>query len=261
MFIVTKILWLLLNPSTLFVLALLYTMLQALRRRWRRVRRWSTGLAAIALFLCFFPVGDWLLYPLETRFVPARDPAAIAGIIVLGGAIDPTLSRAWQTPQVNGNAERLTESVFLLKKYPAIKLYFTGGSGDPLRQDDKEADWARRLLARLGAPMERIEFERDSRNTWENAVNLKALVKPRAEDKYILVTSAAHMPRAVGAFRRAGWTVIAHPVDYSVRPTVNWVLPQSLHAALGRLSAALYEWGGLIVYRLSGRSASILPAP
>ena len=118
------------------------------------------------------------------------------------------------------------------------------------------------LFEKLGVPPDRITLESRSRNTAENAVYSKALVAPKPGERWLLVTSAMHMPRAIGAFREAGFPVEAYPVDYK---TNGWQdlgsLVGSLSAGLRQTDTALHEWIGLIAYRLTGKSSALLPAP
>ena len=98
----------------------------------------------------------------------------------------------------------MTTFVILAKRYPGAKLVFTGGSGAIEQGVSNEAEYARILLEQLGLPPDRVVFETTSRTTWENAVNTYALVKPQPSESWILLTSASHMPRAVGVFRKLG---------------------------------------------------------
>ena len=79
----------------------------------------------------------------------------------------------------------------------------------------------------LGIPAERIELEDRSRNTVENAVFTRALVNPKPNERWLLVTSAAHMPRAIGTFRQAGFPIEAYPVDWRTSGMVDLVIPFS----------------------------------
>ncbi len=107
-----------------------------------------------------------------------------------------------------------------------------------------------------------MTFEEKSRNTWENAIFTRALVKPKPDETWLLVTSAWHMPRAMGIFRKAGFKVTAYPVDYRDL----WQFARSSAAALAldemmRLDNAMHEWIGLVAYRLTGRTDAWFPAP
>jgi uncharacterized SAM-binding protein YcdF (DUF218 family) len=105
-----------------------------------------------------------------------------------------------------------------------------------------------------------VVFENTSRTTWENAANTYDLVKPRRGELWILLTSASHMPRAVGVFRKVGWTVLPWPVGYQSRGHIG-AYPQSMGKKLAGLDPAAHEWLGLTIYYLQGRISGLLPAP
>jgi len=114
----------------------------------------------------------------------------------------------------------------------------------------------------MGLDVSRILFERQSRNTFENATLTHALVRPRAGERWVLITSAMHMPRAIGAFRKAGWSPIPYPVDFqTVGPPRFTPRIQLGLRELGRFSTALREWTALAVYRLLNRTGAFFPAP
>ena len=112
----------------------------------------------------------------------------------------------------------------------------------------------------LGVPRQRLVLERNARNTWENAEIVYNLVKPKPGDKWLLVTSAFHMPRAVGVFRRFGWAIIPYPVDYHTSPdTIR--APLSFAAGLGTFENAFHEWLGLLSYWIAGKTDAAFPGP
>lgn len=261
-FYLSKVAWWLLKPGTLaFMLLLIGAILTVLGRR---SGPWLLVLTVFAAaVLTIVPVGPWLLQSLEDRFPkPARE-AALAqpdGIIVLGGALNPGLGQDRGEISVNGSIERLLAFATLARRYPGARLVFTGGSGNPFDQDNREADVAGRLLPQLGLSGRAVVYERESRNTFENALFSKRLVRPKPDEKWILITSARHMPRAVGVFRKAGWSVLAYPVDYVTPRRVGWAQWPGL-GQFGALNAAAKEWGGLVVYYLSGRTDALFPRP
>jgi uncharacterized SAM-binding protein YcdF (DUF218 family) len=218
----------------------------------------GAGLLAACLVL---PVGSWAIRPLEDRF-PAviNPPERVDGIVVLGGAIDDLTSQDRQTPILNAAANRLTSFVILANRYPAARLVFTGGSGDIDQGITSEAPFARTLLESLGLPPGRVLFEGASRTTWENAVEVGRLVQPKPGEVWVLLTSAAHMPRAVGVFRQAGWQVLAWPVGYRSRDTMSGWAP-SLGENFAVLDNAGHEWLGLLAYWLEGHTSALFPAP
>ena len=220
-------------------------------------------LGAMLLTICLLlPVGSWAINPLEDRF-PAvtQPPARVDGIIVLGGAIDDITSQDRQTPTLTGAANRLTTFLILAKLYPNARLVFTGGSGDLVQGVATEAPFARDFLASLGLPPERVVYEQSSRTTWENAVEVNHLVQPKPGEVWVLLTSAAHMPRSMGVFRAAGWrNMLAWPVGYRSRDHISAWAP-GLGEQLAVLDLAVHEWQGLVAYWLQGQSSAVFPAP
>jgi uncharacterized SAM-binding protein YcdF (DUF218 family) len=222
-----------------------------------------TAAAVFALALgALTPLGALLLRPLEDRFPqPPADMLAPTGIIVLGGAIDSDKSEARGQPWLNADAARMTTAVELVRRYPAARLVFTGGWG-LLGEGPAEAIGAKKLWLSLGVPAERMSFEDKSRNTWENAVFTRDLVKPKKGETWLLVTSAWHMPRSVGIFRRIGFDVVPYPVAYRTFGDERdfWLVPTMIDRVL-MLDCSVREWIGLLAYRLAGKTDTLFPAP
>lgn len=258
-FIFSKLAWAILTPGTLlFLMALSAVLLW--RKRPAISRAFMIATAFVLGLLVFCPVGPWLIRPLEVQFpTPDLNALQVDGIVVLGGASDPEATRLAHTTVLNDAAERLTSFLALAKRYPKARLVFSGGSGDPVRPDIREADEVRHFFSEQGLDPQRVLFERDSRNTWENATQSLALAKPLASERWLLVTSAWHMPRAMGCFSRAGWRITPYPVDYRHDSFNHWLLflpEQQLDVA----TTALREWIGLVAYRIMGRTDHLLPA-
>src|SRR5215470_18012275 len=186
--------------------------------RFDRLGRRLMAMALILLAICAFsPLANFLLYPLEQRF-PKWDSSRgdPDGIIVLGGPLDADLSAAHGVPVIQGAADRLIGAATLAQRYPKARIVYTGGSPNLLHNDAREADYATALFQGLGIPKSRLIMERLSRNTKENAEFTKELVKPKPGERWLLVTSAFHMPRSMGLFRKAGFPVEAYPVDWKI---------------------------------------------
>lgn len=260
-FFLFKLAQFVLLPDTMLVL-LATAGLALLRTRWQRAGRRVLALGVGGLLACLLlPVDAWLVRPLEERFPPPAEPARVDGIIVLGGSVDQLLSADRGVPTIPSAAERLTTFVALARRWPAARLVFTGGSGAPYAGAATEAEWARRSCEELGIPPGRVVFEDASRTTEENAVLTDRLVRPRSGETWLLVTSAAHMPRAVGVFRHVGWTVLPWPVGYrSMRSDLS-LRPSTLGGKLAVLDQAAHEWAGLLLYRLLGRTDALFPGP
>jgi uncharacterized SAM-binding protein YcdF (DUF218 family) len=260
--VLSKILWLLVQPGNLLFFLLVLGLVLLVRRRVRLAAWIIGGVLGLMTVLAVLPLGKWLVAPLEDRFPMARNlPERIDGIVLLGGFVDPELSRRRDQVALGGSADRLTAFLELARRHPQAKLVFSGGAGSPLYPDAKEAATVRRLLGEIGFPTDQVIFEDRSRNTFENAVFSKELAKPQANEQWLLVTSAFHMPRAVGCFRKAGWTVIAHPVDYQTDGQGDWSPRFDVGGGLVSILGPVHEWLGLFSYFQMGRTDALFPAP
>jgi uncharacterized SAM-binding protein YcdF (DUF218 family) len=219
----------------------------------------------VLLAICSFsPFGNLLLYPLEQRFPPWDDTRGTPdGIVVLGGSIDPKLSEAHGVTVFKGSVDRIVAAAALAHRYPNARIVFSGGSANLISDDSaKEADYAVSVFERLGIAKSRVTMERHSRNTEENAEFSKALVAPKAGERWLLVTSAYHMPRSVGVFRKAGFSVEPYPADWHTG--TDWTLwaPSAVASeGLAQVDIAVREWMGLAAYRISGKTSELLPGP
>lgn len=262
-FVLSKVLWLAAAPANL-LLILAIAGAGACRLG---ARRWGARLLALGLAGLLIggvsPLGRLLLRPLEDRFPPFVAPGdAPDGIIVLGGAIDQVVSAARGRIAIVDAAPRLTEAVALARRYPQARLVYTGGSAALVAEIGGEAAEARTLWIDLGIDPSRIAIEDRSRNTAENAAFTRALLDPRPGQRWILVTSAYHMPRSVGLFRSAGFQVIPDPVDYRSTGTWRDYGPhRDVGVGLVALDMAVREWIGLVAYRVAGKIPSLLPGP
>jgi uncharacterized SAM-binding protein YcdF (DUF218 family) len=258
-FVLSKIFWAVAAPGNLLVLMLAVGTLRLGGRRRRRGYRLvvvaTVGLLAIALL----PIGQWLAMPLESRF-PAPDlPAHVDGIIVLGGAVQPAISRAHGQVALNDAGERLVEAVTLARRFPDAPLLLAGGDAALLPRDEpSEAAVMRDFLVEQGVDAARIRLDERSRNTFENAIYARDIAQPRPDQVWLLVTSATHMPRAVGCFRHIGWAVLPYPVDYRTEASPRPSFLLSEHLAL--VDVVVKEWVGLLAYRVLGHTDELLPA-
>jgi uncharacterized SAM-binding protein YcdF (DUF218 family) len=260
-FWLSKIFWWFLAPGNAMVLLALLALLLLLLRR-RRAGLVLLGLVgAFGLALLVLPLRGWVLGPLEDRFPPPQPPAHVDGIIVLGGAINAELSAKRGRPVVTRSVDRLIAGADLARRYPDAKLVFTGGSSALLDTGPREADIAREVFAELGLAADRVLYERDSRNTWENALFSQKLVDPKPGEIWLLVTSAYHMPRSMGIFRKIGWDMTPYPVDYSVPPAGKREPSFEMLDELEGVHWGLREWVGLVAYYLLGRTDRLFPAP
>jgi uncharacterized SAM-binding protein YcdF (DUF218 family) len=260
-FIVSKLFWIIASPLHLLLIALGVGLLFAPRRAFGLPLA-AAAAAGLAL-ITFLPLDALLLRPLEDRFpIQSTTMAPPKGIIVLGGALSERISKARGQIALNDAGERLTAAATLARLYPDAMLVFSGGSASLLDDSEKEATAAHRLWSELGVPESQMIFENASRNTYENAVFTQNLVHPRPDEKWLLVTSAFHMPRSIGIFRALGMNPLAFPVDYRTEGAVGDLLPNADGSqSIRNVETALREWVGLVAYRLTGKTKALFPGP
>ena len=260
-FYLSKLFWLVAQPLNLATLLVLGGLLAWLFR-WRRTGIILSSAAFLILaFSAWTTLGALMLHPLENRFArPSPVPDRVDGIIVLGGGLEGGINLVRGGYELNGSGDRFVETAILARRYPQARVLVTGGTGTLILEGEGDADTAPRLLTALGVEPERLLLENRSRNTHENAVFSKEMVKPEPGETWLLVTSAFHMPRAMALFRKAGFPVLPWPADY--RTAGNEPLGLARDNAMDSLqnvTTALREWIGLIAYRFSGRIDEILP--
>ncbi|NWG24803.1 MAG: YdcF family protein [Pseudorhodoplanes sp.] len=262
LFALSKALAFFTQPSNVLFLVVFAGIVLMATRHARVGRRIVVVGVLVMMALGLSPLGPFAVLTLEDRF-PPWDPSRgdPEGIVVLGGSISPEISAARNEVSVGASAERLTVIPELARRYPNAKIVFTGGSAN-LFGGEREADYADRLLATFGLPPGRVIVERDARNTVENAELTKALVKPKSGERWLLITSSWHMPRAVGVFRKAGFDIEPYPVDWISTGKDTWLrFPGSFVGGLRAIDEAAHEWIGLTVYWLTGRSSELFPGP
>lgn len=261
-FFLSKVLWWVAAPANLLFILLIAGVV-LLWTRHRRAGRVLVSLVLLAILgVTTLPLVPWAAQTLEDRFPRVTAlPAKVAGIVVLGGVITPWVSVERGTLALGEPVERLIEFAGLAKRYPEVPLIFTGGTGSLSRQDLKEADLVRSFWDQIGLSPERIQYENQSRNTYENAVMSFPLAQPTSAETWVLVTSAIHMPRAVGSFRQAGWSVLPYPVDFRTGTDRELGLSFNIGGRLSGLNGVAHEWAGLLFYWLTGRTDALFPGP
>jgi uncharacterized SAM-binding protein YcdF (DUF218 family) len=262
-FVLSKTLGVMLLPANFLIgLGLLGALLLATRFA-RLGRRLAVASLALLAICGFSPLGNWLLYPLESRF-PPWDAARGApdGVVVLSGPIDPELSAARGVAVVGGAADRLIAAAALARRYPNARVIYTGGSANLIFDEAREADYATALFESLGVSRTQLSIERRARNTQENAEFSKVMAAPKSGERWLLVTSAYHMPRAVGVFRNAGFAVEPYPVDWRTGGRTDLLTFRNRAIdGLASVDVGIREWLGLVAYRISGKTSAFFPGP
>jgi uncharacterized SAM-binding protein YcdF (DUF218 family) len=261
MFFLSKTLGWLATPTNLMISLAALGLVLLLTRFAVTGRRLLAVAAALLVIFAFSPLGYWLMVPLEQRFPVYTANDRPAGIIVLGGSIAPDLSRARGMGVFPYSADRLVAAAELARRFPDVPVIFTGGSATLALGDGREADFADEIFQRLGLDKGRVTLERESRNTIENARFVKIIAAPKRGERWILITSAYHMPRSVGLFRAIDFPVEAYPVDWltSGRSDLFTFFDRPLDA-LRRVDTGAREWIGMLTNRLTGTSKELFPA-
>lgn len=262
-FEISKILGWLIYPSNWVALLCVFGVVLWLIG-WRRSGR-ALAICGILVLLLFgyAPAGNVLMLGLSERFpawhADGRDPD---GIIVLGGGIEAAKAKSRGEIELNSAGERVLAMLQLARRFPNARIVYSGGSNDLFPPYIAEAPFAGRLLEEFGVARNRIMIDSASRTTFENATRVRDLVQPQPGQRWLLVTSAWHMPRSVGAFRAVGFDVEAYPVDWRTRGWRDAFKPfPRLGMGLAQSDTAMHEWAGLIGYWWSGRIDELLPGP
>ncbi|HAG51118.1 MAG: hypothetical protein A2X87_05295 [Deltaproteobacteria bacterium GWC2_42_51] len=255
-FAITKIIQSLLLPPAilLLIMAIGFTVI----KKYPRLGKISILMSLLMLYLLSIRiVSDRLIGFLESSFHPLQKTYVNFAlgekptiIVVLGGGtinlsylnMQPALSRT--------SMSRLIHGITLYRQINGAVLVASGGSGDPELPNVSEADAMKRVAVSLGVPDKDILVEGNSRNTIDSVRTLKNIAK---DARVILVTSAAHMKRAVGMFKKIGVEVIPAPTDYkSEQKKIN------LYSFIPHIkyfddsTNAIYEYLGIIWYKAQG---------
>ncbi len=262
-FVLSKVVGFFAAASNVVLTLGLIGILLTLTRFARAGRRIAMASLVLIGIMGLSPLGNALILGLEERF-PAwyETRGAPAGVIVLGGSFDTVVSLTRNEIGLNEAGERLMAGVVLARKYPDARIVFSGGSGRLVYEEMLESELAARFFESFGIPRERLLLEDKSRNTVENARFTRDLAQAKPGERWLLVTSAYHMPRSVGVFRAVGFEVEAYPVDFRTRGSADlWRAFYTVGDGLRRTDTAAREWTGLVMYWAVGHTNELFPGP
>jgi len=255
-FLLSKVLDLFLSPLTwgLLLLAAALPWTRRSANRWKRKRVLGALGLGVLLVAAASPTGTMMTRSLESGATATmRDGVTYDAVVLLGGIVDEGVSAERGQPAYNDNVERVIMTHRVLREGRARFVIVSGGTVDPKLAAFGEAASLARQLEDWGIAKDRIILEDRSRNTRENALYTKEIVKERGFERVLVLTSAFHMPRALDCFRAVDLPVDALPVDYRARvnaPVGFDVLPRAywLHVT----AAMTRELFGRLVYRVQG---------
>jgi len=225
-------------------------------RRPTHSRALVTLALGLLLLMGWLPLPDRLIRNLESHYAelaPGADLRGFAGVVVLGGSTDAGyIAQDHAQPVLNSAAERMTAPLALLHANPHLRVIYTGGDGSLQRSGPSEAEQARRFFEAIGISGSTVQYESASRTTHENATLSAQLPGVDIRQRWLLVTSAWHMPRAMATFTQAGWNITPYPVDFRTGSATPWTA-YSLQDGARRWQLALHELLGIAAYRVTGR--------
>ncbi len=211
-----------------------------------------TGFLIMYIFSNSFLLNEvlrlWEIPPVTLNKVKRSDYA-----VVLGGFSN--YDTIYHKTRLNVSGDRIWQTLQLYEQKKVSRIFVTSGSGKLLHQDETEADKVKDCLLLMNIPEKAIIIDMTSRNTHENAVNTSAWLKrydPGAS--CILVTSALHMRRAIGCFKKSGINFIPYSADWKTEHRSydfdNLVIPHP--DTLVEWDAIIKEMIGYISYFIMG---------
>lgn len=248
-FVISKILDFVVTPMFWIFILLLIAVVSAKRRK----RALITAFVVTLLFSNMFIVDEFVrAWELSLTSYESIDNDYDVAIVLGGGVF---FDEQYQRANYGYNFHRYYDAMVLYKMGKVKKLLITGGSGALVNTHIKEAEYIRQLWLQFGVPDEDIIMESESRNTHENAVETKKVLKGLdIEGKFLLVTSATHMRRALACFSKEEIEVVPFCADKKTGPRKFYpdylLVPKS--SALGRWNVLLHEWIGCITYKVAG---------
>ena len=255
--ILTKVLPALVFPASLTCLLCLLTAILAFRRK-ARSAGWMALATGLLLYAACSPVvAHYLLRGLERNYPqPETYPRATA-IVLLGGAMIPDLPPR-KFPETNAFGSRVLQAARLWRSHSAPRMVVTGGAIPFITgySNDEAGLYAKLLTELFDVPDSAILRVAASQNTFDDARMTRELFDRMALPRDILlVTSAAHMSRAVALFQKQGFTVHPAPADYhaGVAPPDKLFALFPAEWAFNETANALHEYVGFVAYKLMGR--------
>jgi uncharacterized SAM-binding protein YcdF (DUF218 family) len=254
-FYIAKVANYLLEPLYILSFFLLILIFLLLFTNFKKLTIFSAKfLLILFLFFGYTPLSNFLLNKLEDFIKPSKYPVQqLKGIVVLGGSFNSGLqSKERNEVLLNSSAERLTKVLEIYNKNPKLLILFSGFSGELKPQGWSESDMAKKFFLEQGVRSENLIFENKSRNTFENIIYSKDIIK-NYKGTWGLITSASHMPRSYFGFKRQG--IILEPiiVDFKTGTSPIFWISFNIGSGLSNWSTLLHEVVGISYYKITGK--------
>ncbi|MBX9977512.1 MAG: YdcF family protein [Alphaproteobacteria bacterium] len=249
------IFWFFINLDLIALGSLILGLFFMVRYRPKIAHAFLVSGALILIFINVSPLGPWMIMNLEKRVQRPSDlpkDEDIGGIILLGGSFSLIETKERGEPVFNKAGTRIYQCMDLARKFSTAKLIATGNA--------IEGEWSEKIFLDNGFSRERIIIDSDSRTTQDHGPLLKKLID--SSKKYILVTSAFHMPRSLALFKKQGFDVIPYPVDYHAPHHMSrlfWLSSVLQRSTPMAFKQACIEWAGLVGNYVKGLSDEIFP--
>ena len=251
-FILSKILAFALAPLVWVFVLFIYSHFTKIETRAKKLK-------IIAVIILFISSNSFIVDELFRAYEPVTEDHDLMqthydGAIVLGGigSVDMRLNKI----NFTGSGDRLFQALRLYKLGRVDKIIFTGGSGSVEFPEKKEGLYIHKYLMEIQVPDSAVIIESESKNTYENAIFTKKIIDTlHLHSKFLLVTSAFHMPRAMAVFKKAGYAnltpYITNKVSGIRRYSFDHLFIPSVDA-MSNLQLLIHEWVGFIIYKMKG---------
>ena len=258
MYFISKFIWIFLSPLNLIIIFLIFSAIFKFFNINIISRIFFLFTVVFFILVGFFPTGNLILHQLEKNYVVLNKiPNDLDGILILGGPTNVGISKAHDQVNFNDAAERLTESARIINNYNPDKVIFSGGTKKQ-NFESSHAYVAKKFFENLNIDTSKIIFEFQSRNTYENILNSKNIIKPGEDEKWLIITSAFHMRRAINISKKLEWNLIPYPVDFRTGRKFNSFKPNlKILQNFNSFDLASHETIGLISYYFLDRTNRI----
>ena len=254
-FYIVKVARYLLEPLYILSFFLLILIFLLLFTNFKKLTIFSAKfLLILFLFFVYTPLSNFLLNKLEDFIKPSKYPVQqLKGVVVLGGIFDSGLkSQQRNDVFLNGGAERVTKALELYNKNPKLLILFSGFSQELKPQGWSESDMAKKFFLEQGVRSENLIFENKSRNTVENIIYSRDIIK-NYRGTWGLITSASHMPRSYFGFKKQGLILEPIIVDYRTGTSPIFWINFNIGLGLSNWSTIFHEVVGISYYKITGK--------